>query len=526
MTLLFVSPVEGQACVVTAFPGETGSCPPVDPNDLEPLFCYGFANTCEPCYIVGAGVGVSDCDRLSSGPDGPDTVANCQRSCFDFYACTTNADCLPTEPFCNVPEGATEGQCGECDISALPGAAGSCPDIPVGQTGEKADVHSGLRRREQRHSRGEMRSEHNRGASLVAFLLAVSTMTLLFVSPVEGQGTPCTTNADCTTIDPFCNVPDGETEGVCGECVISAFPDEPGSCSDGDICGRQIDIRTGEPTGVNVCEPCSNFNFTDTDTPAACEVLVTDFSQEADVVANCQRECFAVYSCATNADCPDTLPICNAGQCEISVFSPTDGYACTTNADCTTTEPFCNVPDGETEGVCGECVVGAFPGENGSCPDIPVGQTGEGPQLCGRAIDTPAAVPICVGCAASEQEDGITSAEGCDLLAAPPFNQEADVVANCQRGCFEYYACTSDADCQDVPSPLAQACTSGVCTDIDECVSNADCPSDRPLCGSGQCLAECGTNADCPADRPICNAGQCEISVFSPLDGMGGGSSA
>merc|ERR1711934_138629 len=71
----------------------------------------------------------------------------------------------------------------------------------------KADVHSALRRegkKKQRHSRGEMRSEHNGGASLAAFLLAVSTMTLLFVSPVEGQ-----------LLDP---------------CVVTAFPGEPGSC--------------------------------------------------------------------------------------------------------------------------------------------------------------------------------------------------------------------------------------------------------------------------------------------------------
>ena len=56
----------------------------------------------------------------------------------------------------------------------------------------KADVGSALRspceeEKKQRHSRGEMRSEHNRGASLGAFLLAVSTITLLMVSPVEGQ---------------------------------------------------------------------------------------------------------------------------------------------------------------------------------------------------------------------------------------------------------------------------------------------------------------------------------------------------
>ena len=252
-----------------------------------------------------------------------------------------------------------------------------------------------------------MRSQHNGGASLAALLLAVSTITLLFVSPVEGQGTSCSTNADCPTTEPYCNLPQGATEGECSSnCVISAYPGEPGSCDDAEICGRTVS-DVGIPTGPIVCVPCSAF-------------------------------------------------------------------ALTTQADC------------ETE------------------------------------------------------------------LTGPPYFQEEDVVANCQRECFDYYACATNADCQDVPRPLAQACTSGVCTDIDECVSNADCPADRPLCergeclcgtnadcpadtplcDAGQCLAECGTNADCPSDRPLCDAGQCVVSsvpsspTSSPLDGMGGGSSA
>ena len=231
------------------------------------------------------------------------------------------------------------------------------------------------------------------------------------------------------------------------------------------------------------------------------------FSGDVDQIANCQRDCFDYYACTSNADCPADQPTC---------FIVVEGYCVS------------------------ECNITALPGAAGSCPDIPEGYILSGPQLCART-NQEAPNTICESCA------GITSAADCETVyAAPPLNQEADVVANCQRSCFEYYACTSDADCQDVPRPLAQVCTSGVCTDIDECVSNADCPADRPLCErgeclcgtnadcpadrplceSGQCLAECGTNADCPADRPICNAGQCEISVFSPLDGMGGGSSA
>ena len=173
-----------------------------------------------------------------------------------------------------------------------------------------------------------MRSEHNRGASLAAFLLAVSTMTLLFVSPVEGQ--ECTTDADCFPSLPFCIVPEGATEGECGECVVSALPGAAGSCPDIPVgeafAGPQICSRTVTTVPKTSCTACAGFEqFDILTTLADCEILATTFNQTADVVANCQRECFGFYACATNADCPDTLPICNAGQCEISIFSPLYG---------------------------------------------------------------------------------------------------------------------------------------------------------------------------------------------------------
>ena len=235
-----------------------------------------------------------------------------------------------------------------------------------------------------------MRSEHNGGASLAAFLLAVSTMMLLFVSPVEGQvGAPCDvtafpgepgscpvtdgqgdpllclsdycqtcksagvvnpgdcslrfatadqlencerdcfgfyvcdTNADCPANRPTC------IDGQCAlECEVSAFPGETGSCSDipvGELfAGPRFCAREGV---TSLCAECTRFEQEVGITTASdCELLLgTNFNQTSEVVANCQRECFAVYSCATNADCPDTLPICNAGQCEISIFSPLDG---------------------------------------------------------------------------------------------------------------------------------------------------------------------------------------------------------
>jgi len=390
-----------------------------------------------------------------------------------------------------------------------------------------------------------MRSEHNRGASLAAFLLAVSTVTLLFVSPVEGQGTTCTTNADCPPSLPYCNIPQGATEGECSSnCVVTAFPGEPGSCPATDDQGNPLLCSLVLSSGqCQTCESNAISGLFD------CETV---FSGDADQIANCQRDCFDSYPCTSNADCPADQPTCFRDEadgycvteCNITALPgaagscpgipegyfffgpqycarPPDGerypetlcvrcagrntpadceslerdqeadvvanckrscfdfYACATNADCTTTEPFCNVPDGETEGVCGECVVGAFPGENGSCAAIPEGQDGAGRQICGRNVEDFSST-FCVPCAAADEEFQFefgTSATAADCqILVTEFNQNADAVANCQRECFAVYSCA--------------------------------------------------TNADCPSDRPICNAGQCEISIFSPLDGMGGGSSA
>ena len=336
-------------------------------------------------------------------------------------------------------------------------------------------------------------------------------MTLLFVSPVEGQ--------------------------VGDDCVTTRFPGEPGSCPPLDDQGEPLfclsyQFETGS---CLACSPVGQLS--------ECEVL---FGAFPDQVANCQRSCFDFYACATNADCPDSLPYCTNGQCEACVVSAFPGepgscpalddqgnpllcvsgqcqtcesagitstsfitvcrsvfadedqqenclrnclgyYDCTSDADCRADRPTC------IAGQCmSECEVSAFPGETGSCSDIPVGELFAGPQSCSSFFT----LSVCVSCARNEQDLGITTAADCEKLTEA--GQTADFVANCQRECFGFFACTT----------------------------NADCPADRPLCDAGQCLAECGTNADCPADRPICNAGQCEISVFSPLDGMGGGSSA
>ena len=477
VTLLMVSPVEGQVgqpCVVTAFPGEPEACQ----GDL--LFCD--TGTCEECSPVGQ---LSECE-VQFASNGPDQVANCQRECFDYYACATNADCPDFWPLC------TNGQCGECEVSALPGAAGSCPDIPVGGTlpGPQLCVRTATE---------AATPICIQCAGLYQFegITTAADCELLELETTSDQNADvvancqrqcfdyyvCDTNADCPDTLPFCNLPQGATEGECSSnCVVTAFPGEPGSCGGDELCNIGIDAGN--------CEACPTSITLDD-----CETVFAGYG--ADQIANCQRSCFNFYACATNADCPDTLP-------------------------------FCNLPQGATEGECvatdpSECVVSVFPGETGSCPDPD--------EACIRTTTT-APKTVCVPCTLFEQDFGITTTADCGFLENPPANQTADVVANCQRECFGFYACTSEADCP-ADRPL---CDAGQC--LAECGTNADCTVNRPLCNAGQCLAGCGTNADCPADRPLCIAGQCVVSSVpssppssptsspksSPLDGMGGGS--
>merc|ERR1711934_884246 len=132
----------------------------------------------------------------------------------------------------------------------------------------KADVDSALpspfeEKEKQRHSRGEMRSEHNRGASLAAFLLAVSTMTLLMVSPVEGQ--------------------------VGEACVVTAFPGEPESCPALDDQGDPLLCLSDQ------CQTCESAGVVNQDD---CR---TAFAGNADQIANCERDCLGFYVCDTNA---------------------------------------------------------------------------------------------------------------------------------------------------------------------------------------------------------------------------------
>ena len=309
-----------------------------------------------------------------------------------------------------------------------------------------------------------MRSEHNGGASLAAFLLAVSTVTLLFVSPVEGQ--------------------------VGENCVVTAFPGEPESCPALDDQGDPLLCLSDQ------CQTCESADIVN---PSDC--FFGAFVGDEDQIENCLRGCFGLYVCTSNSDCQDDRPTCF-------------------------------IETGIIEGQCIlECEVSALPGAAESCPDIPVEEVFAGPQLCGRE----GAVSICVPCARFEQELGITTAAECELFEN--VGQTEDVVANCQRQCFGFFVCETTADCPaDRPFCLTNGSSgaTGECFGF-FCATNADCPDALPFCDissgatEGECVATdpsnaCETNADCPDTLPICNAGQCEISIFSPLNGMGGSS--
>ena len=624
---------ECEECVVTAFPGEIGSCPATDSQGDALLCVSGQCQTCESLIIVG----IPDCEILFTGE--ADQIANCQRSCFDFYTCDTNTDCPGTAPFCNA------GECEQCVNTAFPGETGSCPATDS-QGNPLLCVSDQCQTCESVLNQGDCGTAFTGDADQIA---NCQRDCFDFYT--------CDTNTDCRPANrPTC------ISGVCElECEVSAFPGAAGSCQDnpvGVFAGPQFCIRYY--TDASVCLECARYEQELGITTAAdCALLESEASQTADVVANCQRGCFGFYACTSDSDCPGTLPFCNAGECAlecvvnadcpgtapfcingeceecvVTAFPGEPGscpaldvqgnpllcvsglcftcesadiavlgdcadqfygdadqiancqrdcfahYECTSNADCPANEPTCIII-----GQCRrECEVNALPGAAGSCPDIPAGQLFAGPEFCVQGGVT----SVCIECARYEQELGITTAADCLILGG--LGHTADDIANCQRGCFGFYACATSADCP-ADRPLCESgqclcgtnadcpadrplCESGQCltecgTNADcpadrplceseqclaecannadcpadrplcdagqclaECGTNADCPADTPLCDAGQCLAECGTNADCPADRPLCESGQCVVSsvpsspTFSPLDGMGGGSSA
>ena len=483
MTLLFVSPVEGQvgdACVVTAFPGEPESCPVTD-GQGKPLFC--LSGQCQLCESV---FNQSDCETAFAG--NADQIANCFRDCGGVYLCTSGADCPAHRPTCDISSGATEGDCVlECEVNALPGAAGSCPDI-VGE------FYAGPQFCVSLFTDVSVCEECARYEEDFTITTAAECELLLLLGETEDVVANCQrgcfgfyacgTNADCPDSLPFC------TNGQCEACLVTAFPGETGSCPPLDDQGNPLLCSSGQ------CQTCESAGITSTSFINICRSVFADEDQQE----NCLRDCFSDYDCTSDADCPADRPTCfDGGPCRL------------------------------------ECEVSALPDASGSCPDQ-VGSYNAGPQFCFIEDGT----GICAYCTPFEQTLGITTAADCEKLTN--INQNADVVANCQRGCFGFFACATSADCP-ADRPLCESgqclaecgtnaecpadrplCDAGQC--LAECATNAECPADRPLCESGQCFAECATNADCPADRPICNAGQCEISVFSPLDGMGGGSSA
>ena len=147
-----------------------------------------------------------------------------------------------------------------------------------------------------------MRSEHNRGASLGAFLLAVSTMTLLFVSPVEGQ--------------------------VGDACVVTALPGETGSCDDESggtpqYCGESSDTTTG--LNQVSCQSCAAvYDRSENPTPFFCAEYWDrgqggiDILVPTTTITNCLNACFnATTRCYTSTDCPADNP-----DCTVSISGP------------------------------------------------------------------------------------------------------------------------------------------------------------------------------------------------------------
>ena len=117
-----------------------------------------------------------------------------------------------------------------------------------------------------------------------------------------------------------------------------------------------------------------------------------------------------------------------------------------------------------------------------------------------------------------------------------PIEGRGLVYYNCPYGCYEgacKHECETNDDCTNSAKPVCnpssltcEACPSGkiyntatkTCT---ECITNANCPSSKPVCNSSytceacpngkvyntttKTCTECVTNANCPSNKPVCN---------------------
>ena len=224
-------------------------------------------------------------------------------------------------------------------------------------------------------------------------------------------------------------------------------------------------------------------------------------------------------SCASDADCGGTLPVCDTmqGQCVecLSDNECDDSNECTT--DTCASKKCSNTPKAEgtacSGGFCDaeavpECV-GCVDSENGDAVDS--GCSSAAP-LC---IDVMGS-PMCVACA--DSTNGGTDL-GCASSPAGPVCEATNPSNPLCVSCEDNMASGMDNGCDDVNAPLCLVPGGGAALSCVECIDDADCSAGNERCGlDNTCAIRCASSSECTdADRPVCDT-DAELCVECLVD--------
>lgn len=211
--------------------------------------------------------------------------------------------------------------------------------------------------------------------------------------------------------------------------------------------------------------------------------------------------------CKINDDCP-TGETCVSGTCK----SPSGTTSCTVSTDCKTTElPKCIIPTGSTTGTCKQCgadadctvgdktrcrlnscVAPIVPGKcyyNEDCASVP----GKPKCLLPSGATLGTTLGTCSACNANNNcSSGNVCYQGnCTAISAVPPT-----------------TCTKTADCASEPTGKTNCLIptnslTGLCS---TCAVNSNCPTEKPICGSGTCYG-CVSDSDCSSGQLCQNGG-------------------
>lgn len=343
---------------------------------------------------------------------------------------------------------------------------------------------------------------------------------------LQGNGTPCTSAAACTSgycIDNVCCATEctgacqscaaalqegAGTDGICGPTKAGTDPGSDCAAQSPDTCGT-----TGFCDGIGLCEHFGN--------TTACGTTVCLNGSQDGLVCIAPNTCgpsggpvscfpygcagdACATSCNAESDCVDPDYLCVAGACVPGLAL---GDACADATACSS--GFC------VDGVCcpsacdGQCESCAEPGDEGNCAPVTGAPRGNRPaciaagEVCGGACDG----TDTTGC---KYPGGETECSAATCTAGTSTSAGAcDGTGNCGEGSST--ACT----------PYACSATSGLCettcTDSEDCAPGFECTPDG-VCASPKPIEDAGVDSSAPQ----CPDGGCEPKPRPPAGGDDG----